>query len=122
MAATTDSPRSTDHAPQGPWSRTPLGRAWVSIALVPVFFLISFVVQTVIYALTGHDPSTGDVPPLWANLAAGIPGLAILLVPCIGGVVYGRQAVRAGVRAGLVPAVVGVILGLGAVVLTLVNL
>lgn len=69
-----------------------MGRAWISVALVPVFLFLSFLVQTGIYALTGHDPGTGDVPPLWASLAAGLPGLAILLVPCIAGVVHGRRA------------------------------
>ena len=124
MATTTNSTSSTNHAPegQGPWTRTALGRAWASVALIPVFFFLSFAVQTVIYALTGHDPSTGDVPPLWANLAAGLPGLAILLVPCVAGVVYGWRAARAGVRAGLVPAVLSALLGVGAVVLTVVNL
>ena len=124
MATTTGSTSSTDSAPtgQGPRSGTPLGRAWISIALVPVFFFLSFLVQTGIYVLSGHDPSTGDVPPLWANLAAGLPGLAILLVPCIAGVVYGWRAFRAGVRAGLVPAVLAALLGVAAVVLTVANL
>lgn len=124
MATTTGSTSSTDNAPsgQGPGRATPLGRAWISIALVPVFFVLSFLVQTGIYALTGHDPSTGDVPPLWANLAAGLPGLAILLVPCVAGVVYGWRAVRSGVRAGMVPAVLAALVGVGAVVLTVANL
>ena len=124
MATTTGSTRSTDNAPTGEGLRsaTPLGRAWISIALVPVFFFLSFLVQTGIYALTGHDPSTGDVPPLWADLAAGLPGLAILLVPCVAGVVCGWRAVRSGVRAGLVPAVLAALLGVGAVVLTVANL
>jgi hypothetical protein len=124
MATTTGSTSSTDNVPSGhgPRRATPLGRAWISIALVPVFFFLSFLVQTGIYALTGHDPSTGDVPPLWANLAAGLPGLAILLVPCVAGVVYGWRAVRSGVRAGMVPAVLAALVGVGAVVLTVANL
>lgn len=122
MVTTSDSTSSTNHAPVGrPRTRTPLSRAWLSIVLVPVFFALSFVAQTVIYALTGYDPSTGTVP-LWANLAAGLPGLAILLVPCVAGVVYGWRAARAGVRAGLVPAVLAVLLGVGAVVLTVANI
>ena len=92
------------------------------VVLIPVFLLLSFAATTGIYALTGHDPSTGDVPPLWANLAAGLPGLAILLVPCVAGVVYGWRAVRSGVRAGLVPAVLAALMGAGAVVLTVANL
>jgi len=124
MATTTGSTSSTNNTPLGPAprGRSALSRAWISIALVPVFFFLSFLVQTGIYVLTGHDPSTGDVPPLWANLAAGLPGLAILLVPCVAGVVYGLRAARAGVRSGLVPAVLAALLGVGALVLTVVNL
>lgn len=121
MANTSTS--SSNHAPVGPGPRTqtPLVRAWVSVALVPVFFFLSFAAQEGIYALTGYDPSTGTAP-LWANLAAGLPGLAIVLIPCIAGVVYGGRAVRTGVRAGLVPAVLAALLGVAAVVLTVVNL
>ncbi|GAA4405526.1 hypothetical protein GCM10023168_19310 [Fodinibacter luteus] len=123
MVTTSDSTSSTHPAPVSPQprKRTPLARAWTSVASIPLFFVVSFVAQTVIYALTGYDPSSGTVP-LWANLAAGLPGLAIVLVPCVAGVVYGWRAVRAGVRAGLVPAVLAALLGVGAVVLTAANL
>jgi uncharacterized membrane protein YidH (DUF202 family) len=123
MVTTSDSTSSTHHTPAGPEprNRTPLAWAWTSVALIPVFFVLSFVAQTLIYAAAGYDPSTGAVP-LWANLAAGLPGLAIVLAPCIAGVVYGWRAARAGVRAGLVPAVLSALLGVGAVVLTVANL
>ena len=101
---------------------TPLIWAWVCVVLVPVFFFFSFIAAQGIYVLIGHDPSTGDVPPLWANLAAGIPGLAIVLLPCVAGVVFGRRATRAGHRAGLVPLVLAVLLGIGMTVLVIVNL
>ena len=123
MVDTTDASSPTNHTPveRGQPTRTPLAKAWISIALVPVFFVLSFVAQTAIYALTGHDPSAGTAP-LWANLAAGLPGLAIVLVPCVAGVIHGRRATRSGVRAGLVPQVLAALLGLGAVVLTVANL
>jgi hypothetical protein len=114
-------PTSHPSAGLGPRPQPPLVRSWISLALVPVFFAISFVAQEGIYALTGYDPSTGDAP-LWADLVAGLPGLAILLIPCVSAVVYGRRATREGVRTGLVPEVLGVLLGVGAVVLTVVNL
>jgi hypothetical protein len=122
MVTASDSAIPAHHAPVSPEprNRTPLARAWISVALIPVFFILSFLAQTVIYALAGHDPGSGTVP-LWADLAAGLPGLAIVLTPCLAGVVHGWRAARAGVRAGLVPAVVAALLGVGAVVLTVVN-
>ena len=101
---------------------TPLIWSWACVVLVPLFFFFSFIAAQGIYVLVGHDPSTGDVPPLWANLAAGIPGLAIVLLPSVAGVVFGRRSMRAGHRAGLVPLVLAVLLGLGATVLVVVNL
>lgn len=95
-----------------------LTRAWVSIVLVPVFFFLAFAAAQGIYVLTGYDPSAGANPPLWADLAAGLPALAILLVPCVAGVVYG---VRAHSRAGSLAAFVAGVLGLGAVVLVAFN-
>ncbi|WP_155893007.1 hypothetical protein [Intrasporangium chromatireducens] len=113
---------SSNHPPVGRRSQahTPLVRAWIGVALVPVFFFLSFAVQTGIYALTGHDPSAGSVP-LAAYLTAALPGLAIVLAPCVAAVVLGRRAVRSGVPAGLLPQVVAALLAVGAVVLTVVN-
>lgn len=122
---TTTTPHEADyHAllEPGLQTGTPLARAWISIVLVPVFFFLSFATQSGIYALTGHDPSAGVTPPLWANLAAGLPGLAIALIPCVAAVVLGRRATAAGVRSGSVPAVIGTLLGAGLVVLLALNL
>lgn len=101
---------------------TPLIWSWVFVVLVPLFFFFSFIAAQGLYVLVGHDPSTGDVPPLWANLVAGVPGLAIVLAPCVAGVVFGRRAIRAGHRAGIAPLVLAVLLGLGMTVLVIVNL
>lgn len=100
---------------------TPLARAWISVAVIPVFFFAAFAVAQGIYALTGHDPSTGATPPLWADLAAGIPALAVVLIPCVAAVVYGLRAARAHVRAGLVPAVVAALAAVGAVLLVVLQ-
>lgn len=117
---TADSSRdnATDQSARSP---NLLARAWASVLLVPVFFFVAFAAAQGIYALTGYDPSTGATPPLWADLAAGLPSLAILLVPCIAGVFYGRRAAQAGIRAGLVPAAIAALLGLGAVLLVVLN-
>ena len=74
-------PSSTPSAGPGPRDRAPLTRAWISVALVPVFFFVAFAAAQGIYALTGYDPSAGATPPLWADLVAGIPALLILFLP-----------------------------------------
>lgn len=104
-----------------PPGRSPLYRAWISIALVPVFFLGAFAVAYGIYAVTGHDPSTGATPPRWVDVAAGLGALAVLLVPCVAGVLFGRQAARAGAPAGRVPEVLAALLALGSVALVVLG-
>ena len=102
-------------------ARTSLIRAWVSIALVPVFFLVAFAAASGVYALTGYDPSAGATPPFWADLAAGLVSSAILVGICIVGVVHGLRAARHGRRAGLVPAGIAALLGIGSVLLVVLN-
>lgn len=114
-------PSSTPSAGPGPRDRTPLTRAWISVALVPVFFFVAFAAAQGIYALTGYDPSAGATPPLWADLVAGIPALLILFLPCAGAVVYGLRARREGARAGLVPVVLGVLVAVGGVLLVVLQ-
>ncbi len=115
------SPSNNASAGEGPRDRTPLARAWISIALVPVFFFIAFAAAQGIYALTGYDPSAGATPPLWADVVAGVPALLILCLPCAGAVVYGLRASREGARAGLVPAVLGALVAVGGVLLVVLQ-
>lgn len=102
-------------------ARASLIRAWVSIALVPVFFLVAFAAAAGVYALTGYDPSAGATPPFWADLAAGLVSSAILVGVCVLGVVHGLRAARHGRRAGLVPAGIAALLGIGSVLLVVLN-
>lgn len=102
-------------------ARSSFIRAWVSIALVPVFFLAAFAVATGIYALSGYDPSAGATPPFWVNLFVGLVSAAILLTVCAAGVLYGLRAAKEGLRAGLVPAVIAALLGIGSVVLVVLG-
>lgn len=102
-------------------ARTSLVRAWVSVALVPIFFLVAFAAAAGVYALTGYDPSAGATPPFWADLAAGLVSLAILLGICAVGVLHGLRAARHGRRAGLVPAGIAALLGIGSVALVVLN-
>lgn len=114
-------PSSSRSTGEGPRSSTPLARAWVSVALVPVFFLVAFAAAQGIYALTGYDPSAGATPPLWADVAAGLPALLILLLPCAAAVAYGLRAYREGARSGLVPVVLAALVAAGGVLLVVLQ-
>jgi MFS family permease len=93
-----------------------LGRAWTAVVLIPVFAVASFVLGYVLYDLLGYKPENNDAP-LWVDVVVALVLLVVLLVPCVGAVVFGR---RAG-RPGRVPAVLGALAGLGLTTLTVVT-
>lgn len=116
------SDRQLDRAPvptapdSNPWLR----RAWVSVALVPVFFFIAFAVGEGIYALMGYKPENADAP-VWADVVASALIVAVVLIPSVAAVYFGRRATKAGDRHGVYPAVIGAVAGLGWVTLTIVT-
>jgi len=116
------SDRQLDRTP-GPTAPGPhpwLRRAWVGVALIPVFFIIALVVGQGIYALMGYKPENADAPA-WAVVLASALTLLVVLIPCVGAVTYGLRATRAGERRGVFPAVIGAVAAVGWVALTIVN-
>jgi hypothetical protein len=97
-----------------------LGRAWIAVASIPVFFFVSFAFSYFLYDLFGYKPENNDAP-LWVDVVVAVVGLVIFLVPCVAAVVYGRQVVRGGDRRGLVPIFLAVGAGGALAVLTIVT-
>lgn len=100
---------------------TNLTRAWIAVALIPVAFILAFVIGEGLYALLGYQPEDGT-EPLWVALVAGVPAIAVFLVPCVAAVIYGNRGRLEGYRAALVPLVIGAALGLWMVVINTVSM
>ena len=98
-----------------------VSRAWTGVALIPVFFFLGFAAGEVLYAVLGYKPENDDAP-LWADLVASLAVLAVTLVPCIGAVMYGRRASRAGRPSARAPMIIGALAGAALVILTALNL
>ena len=96
-------------------------RAWVSLAVVPLFFILAMAVGYGIYALLGYQPENADAP-FWANLVASVPALVLLVAPCAAAVFYGWRANRAGDRRALAPLVIAGLIAVWFTVLTVVGL
>jgi hypothetical protein len=108
--------------PAGATSQANLAaRAWTAVALIPVFFVVGFAVGEALYAVLGYKPENDDAP-LWADLVASLAVLAVTLVPCIGAVVYGRRAGKAGRPRARAPMTIGALTGAALVILTALNL
>ena len=97
-----------------------LSRAWLGVALVPVFFFLAFAVGEAAYAVLGYRPENADAP-LWVVLATSALVLVVVLIPCAVAVLYGRRAMTAGDRRGVLPLAIGSVAGVGAVLLTVVS-
>jgi hypothetical protein len=117
MSSATQGERPIQTSPAGVW----LGRAWIAVALIPVFFILTFAVGEVLYSLMGYPPGDAGIP-LWVDLVATIPAMAVFLVPCAAAVLYGRRANSFGDRRGLVPLCIGALAGLGLLILSIVTI
>lgn len=109
-----------DRPPAVATADTWIRRAWVGVALVPVFFLVAFAVGEGMYALLGYKPENADAP-VWAVAVVSALVVLVVLIPCVVAVHFGRRAVKAGDRRGMLPAVLAAVAGAGIVVLTIVS-
>ena len=66
----------------GSQSSDSLVRAWVSVALIPVFLFASVIVTLLLYGWFGYKPENADAP-LWVDLVIGVVAIAVFLVPCV---------------------------------------
>lgn len=110
MSTTSPTRRST---------RVWLRRAWLSVALVPVFFVLADAVGFGLYKATS-SPRENIAGPLWLDLLGAAATTALFWIPCAAAVVYGRRSSRGGDRRGQVPVVIGALAGLGYTVVNLV--
>ncbi len=105
--------------PPPPTPRSPLGRAWVAIALIPVFFVVAMAAGEGTISGLGY-PVGGDYP-WWVSLLSDLAAVVVVLVPCVAAMIFGAKAKRAGARRALIPVVIGAVVGLAWLVLTIVS-
>lgn len=84
-----NAPAST--APPGSRPTNSLSRAWTAVALIPVTFMVAFAIGEGSYAALGYQPEDAT-EPVWVALVAGVPAIAVFLVPCCAAVLYGNRA------------------------------
>ena len=112
-------PPSATHGRRG--ASADLTRAWVAAASIPVAFVLAFALGEGLYAMLGYQPEDAN-EPLWVLLVAGVPAVLLFLVPCAAAVWYGNRARAQGRRSGLLPLVIGAVLGAWMLVINTVSL
>jgi hypothetical protein len=106
--------------PDRPHAPGALARAWVAVVLIPVFFIIALGVGEGVISLLGYTAGTGN-NPIWVTLVSDLAALAVVLLPCLAAVIFGKRVYKAGDRRGLFPAILGIVAGLGWLTLTIVT-
>lgn len=96
-----------------------LSRAWLSVALTPVFFFVAFAVGEGIISGLGY--TSGGSLPLRVTLLSDIGAVGAFLIPCVTAVWFGSKARRAGVHRAVVPMAIGIALGIGVLLLTIIS-
>ena len=104
-------PRPKRSARIGSWTwADPVVRAWVCVALIPVFAPLAYGAAVGVYSLLGYQVGVDDAPP-WADRLTGLAGFVTLALPCALAIRYGNEARRGADRRGLMPLALGLIVG-----------
>lgn len=90
-------------------ARRLLHRAWWSLVLVPVAFVAAMGLGEWLLSRQGQGAGAEEPVPLGAALAAGLPAVLVLLAPAVSAIWCGLRARREGLRAGIYPAVIGIV-------------
>lgn len=117
MSAHTASPPSSGAAPRKP-ADVAYRRAWLSLLLYPVTFVLAFVIGEGLVTLQTDDARD---PTFQQSLVSVVPALLVFVTPGVLAAWLGRRAMRLGRRDGAAPALVGAAVGLGFVALNLAS-
>ena len=82
--------------------------AWICAVLILPAFLAGMLIGEWLISLQGFDPGGELVPPTGPMLVAAIPAVLVTIAPAVAAVVFGLRARRAGVSAGIVAALIGI--------------
>lgn len=94
--------------------------AWVSVALIPVSFVVAMVLGDWLLSVQGYSSGEEDLP-LKAVLLAGLPALLVLLMPSIAAIWFGLRAKRRGAPQGFIPVAIGATVAAASVALNSVS-
>ena len=98
-----------------------LAGAWISLLLVPVFFLLGFGAAHLPYLIWPYEEGSGE-EPLWFGAITSAIFFVILAIPIAATVWFGIRANRMGTRWGWVPIALAALVALLFVGITIINL
>ena len=90
-------------------SKRDMRLAWICVGLILPAFLAGMLIGEGVASLQGFDPAGELLPPMGPMLVAVIPAVMVTIAPAVAAVVFGLRARRAGDRAGLIAALIGIL-------------
>lgn len=96
-------------------------RAWISVGLLPVAVVLAFVAGEGLASALGYESGSDELAPLWVAATVGLVAVPIAVAPGALAVWLDLRARRAGDQRGLVPAIVGGVLGIGFIGINLLS-
>lgn len=97
------------HTPVPHPGRSPVRRAWWSLALFPVSFVAAMVVGEGTPALLGYDNPSLDTTPWWVIGLAFALAVVVFVLPLLPVLHFGRQALAQGDPSGRNPIAVALV-------------
>jgi len=67
--------------------------------------------------MQGYGSDSAESVPVGATLMAGIPAVLVIIAPAITAMLFGFRARRRGASKGLIPAVIGIVVGANSVLM-----
>ena len=94
-----------------PEARRSLRFAWISVAVMPVAFVAAMVIGEGLLTMQGYESGSAESVPVGVALKAGIPAVLVLIAPAVTAMLFGFRARRRGASNGMIPAVIGIVVG-----------
>ncbi|GAA5107848.1 hypothetical protein GCM10025762_12990 [Haloechinothrix salitolerans] len=101
-------------------ARRDVRAAWISLAFLPVSFVLAMLVGEWLLSVQGYESGAEDRPLIGAALLAGIPAVVVLVAPATTAAFFGWRARQRGDRGGVAPAVVGMVVAVALIALNIV--
>jgi hypothetical protein len=108
-------------APLSPQARRSLRLAWIWVAGIPVAFVGAMILGDWLLSMQGYSSSDERIP-LAVLMRAGLPALALLVLPCVSAAWFGLRARGRGAVNGLAPVVIGATVGIASIAMNTLQL
>jgi len=78
---------------------------------MPVAFVAAMFIGDGLLTMQGYESGSAESVPVGVALKAGIPATLVLIAPAVTAMLFGFRSRRRGASNGMIPAVIGIVVG-----------